>query len=183
MRAFCRRNKIEFYKSTKTDIKRALKADRDIFTQFYALVRRVLDREGIDINRSDLGTIFYNADEVGADPEGKLLPKAAMKGLIRKQRRQTVASGDHAPFHATVMLTTRGDGMAIVSPLVIHVGKRARESLVEYIPSNWGFQYNGHGGQTAATFTTCVLVFFGDAYRRNHALCFFSWMDTPAVFQ
>ena len=67
-----------------------MKADRDIFTQFYA---------GIDINRSDLGTIFYNADEVGADPEGKLLPKAAMKGLIRKQRRQTVASGD--PFHTT----------------------------------------------------------------------------------
>ena len=75
LRAFCRRNKIEFYKSTKTDIKRALKADRDIFTQFYALVKRVLDREVIDINRSDSGTFFIMQTRLGLIQKGNFCLK------------------------------------------------------------------------------------------------------------
>lgn len=61
-----------------------------------------------------------NSDEIGFDPDGKMLAKFSLT-KARDERTFSARTSEHAPFHATVCLTAIADG-TMLPPLIIHQG-------------------------------------------------------------
>ena len=61
-----------------------------------------------------------NTDEIGFDPEGKMLAHFSLTKK-REERAFTAHTSEHAAFHVTVCLTAIADG-TMLPPLIIHQG-------------------------------------------------------------
>jgi hypothetical protein len=62
-----------------------------------------------------------NADEVGCDPTGKIKSTFSF-GKPRDERRFHTVTSEHAPWWASIVLTSCADGTLPVPPLIIHQG-------------------------------------------------------------
>ena len=56
------------------------------------------------------------------------------------------------PFHVTVNICSRADGMSIVPPQIIHQDIIRTPAKTIFLPSDWGLEVNEHGGSDFDTF-------------------------------
>ena len=109
---------------SKIDVMRAQKQSPATIDAFFHLLSKIYAAHkelGYFAGNQPAPEDVYNIDEVHADPKKKHRKKL---GNSARNRKFIIASGDRFPFHVTIVITTRADGVPIVDPMIIHAGKR-----------------------------------------------------------
>ena len=121
--------RLGLYKSSNMDIRRAEAATAHIRDSVFTKLQSLLDKlllNGV-LSQEDVKTRLdehiYNMDEFGGDANGK---RSRIIGARRSQedkrgvwRKTVLTTGDHDPFHVTVLCIVRGNG-ELMSPVIIH---------------------------------------------------------------
>ena len=124
----------------------------DMLEKIYAHHKELGHFEGDEPAPEDV----YNMDEVHANPEAKHKKKL---GTHKRGRKFIICSGDKFPFHVTIVITTRADGLGEMEPQVIHSGKRLNANVLENIPDDWTCHISPNGSQDKIGFERWARTF------------------------
>ena len=150
-----RLSKVKCGSISKMRGKKATTEVRDaVFKLFNSFMDRLVeDGKFTQSQRENLDQHLCNADEVGGDEKGKGKSKV-YKGRQRNAAWRTVdLSGDHNPFHVTMMLVSMAVGKIAKAVQLIHSapgatkGKPLRlvEELYDHLPGHWSLKRTSTG--------------------------------------
>jgi hypothetical protein len=91
---------------------------------------------------------IWNGDEIGFDPNGKILPVSTLVQKGDDARLFNRVTGERAPFWATMFYFSCGDGRLPIPPMLVHQGGTEDTipiHILTNMPMGWGYHATPSG--------------------------------------